>query len=115
MLSTLYRNDLRLPGGVSAQTAGAAEESVSAGVETGGKLSGATGRHLIDAARQAYCHSLHTTTLVAAGIMLVGAVAALFALRNVPAVLDDRTDGDADAAAGTGASETKDAAPAGAI
>ena len=116
VLSTLYRNDLRLPGGLSERTAGAAEESVGAGVETGGKLSGATGRHVIDAARQAYCHSLHTTTLVAAGIMLVGAVAALFALRNVPAVLDDRTgDADADADAGTGAAETKDAAPAAAI
>jgi DHA2 family multidrug resistance protein-like MFS transporter len=52
-----------------------------------------------DAARTAFVDSLHTTTLIAAVIMALGAVGALVSLRNVPAVLPERQE---DEPAGTG-------------
>jgi DHA2 family multidrug resistance protein-like MFS transporter len=87
VLSALYRSDLTLPGGLSARTTAAARESVSGGVEAGTGLPGPAGRQVIEAARQAFTDSLHTTTLIAAALMLMGAAAALVTLRNVPAVL----------------------------
>jgi EmrB/QacA subfamily drug resistance transporter len=88
VLTAGYRGDLRLPAGLTGGQSATARESVSGGVQTGDRLAGATGQHVVDAARQAFTDSLHTTTLIAASIMLLGAFAALYALRNVPAVLD---------------------------
>ncbi|MEW1866463.1 MFS transporter [Streptomyces sp. NPDC088194] len=95
VLTTLYRNDLRLPGQLSADQRSAARESVAGGVQTGGQLAGATGQHVVDAARQAFTHSMHITMLAAAAVMLVGAVFALRMLKGVPAVLDQHAE-DAD-------------------
>jgi DHA2 family multidrug resistance protein-like MFS transporter len=92
VLSAVYRSDLTLPAGVGGDRAAAARESVAGGVETGARLSGPAGRELVDAAREAFTHSLHTTTLIAAAIMLLGAVAALRTLRNVPAELPEHLD-----------------------
>jgi DHA2 family multidrug resistance protein-like MFS transporter len=92
VLSALYRADLTLPRGLSGDQAATARESVSGGVQIGGGLAGATGRQVADAARQAFTDSLHTTTLIGASIMLLGAVAALVTLRNVPAVLDQHNE-----------------------
>jgi len=90
VLSAFYRSNLTLPGGLSGAQVDAARESVSGGVETGGRLGGAAGQHVADAARHAFVDSLHTTTLIAAVIMTLGAVAALVTLRNVPAVLPEQ-------------------------
>lgn len=89
VLNAYYRRDLKLPAGLTAQQTGAARASVSGGVETGEHLAGGTGRQVADAARQAFTDSLHTTTLIGGALMVLGAVAALLALRHVPAVLDD--------------------------
>jgi hypothetical protein len=92
VLSAFYRSDLTLPAGLGGDQAAAAREPVSGGVETGARLSGPAGQHLVDAAREAFTHSLHTTTLIAAAIMLLGAVAALRTLRNVLAELPEHLD-----------------------
>lgn len=89
VLSAYYRSDLKLPAGLPAQQRGAARESVSGGVETGMHLPGALGRQVADAARQGFTDSLHTTTLIGATLMVLGAVAALITLKDVPAVLND--------------------------
>ncbi|WP_328914796.1 MULTISPECIES: MFS transporter [unclassified Streptomyces] len=89
VLSAFYRSDLTLPPGLTPAQSAAARESVSGGVETGAGLPGRLGAQLVDAARWAFTHSLHTTTLVAAGLMTLGALAALRTLRNVPAVLSE--------------------------
>jgi DHA2 family multidrug resistance protein-like MFS transporter len=92
VLTALYRSDLHLPSRLTGGQRSAAHESVTGGVETGGRLAGATGQQVADAARQAFTDSMHTTMLVAAAIMLLGAVAALRTLRDVPAVLDPRAE-----------------------
>jgi DHA2 family multidrug resistance protein-like MFS transporter len=89
VLSAYYRSDLTLPKGLTSEQAGAARESVSGGVETGRHMTGGLGHQLVDAAREAFTHSLHTTTLIGGALMLAGAVTALVTLRNVPAVLTD--------------------------
>ncbi|MFI1091715.1 MFS transporter [Streptomyces sp. NPDC020917] len=106
VLSAFYRSNLTLPGGLSGAQVDAARESVSGGVETGGRLGGTAGLQVADAARHAFVDSLHTTTLIAAAIMTLGAVAALVTLRNVPAVLPEQHE----YGAGTGPSSE---APAG--
>ena len=107
VLSAFYRSDLTLPEGLSGAQTAAARESVSGGVETGARLAGGTGAHVVDAARQAFVDSMHTTTLIAATIMLLGAVTALVTLRNVPAVLGEHDD----APAGTGGASREQPAP----
>jgi DHA2 family multidrug resistance protein-like MFS transporter len=97
VLSALYRSDLTLPAGLTGAQAAAARESVTGGVATGARLTGPVGPHVVDAARQAFTRSLHTTTLIAAAVMLVGAIAALRTLRNVPAELPEPADDSADA------------------
>ncbi len=88
VLGAVYRSNLALPQGLTGGQRASARESVAGGVETGGRLAGAAGRQVVLAARHAYTDSLHATTLIAASIMAVGAVAALYTLRGVPAVLD---------------------------
>jgi DHA2 family multidrug resistance protein-like MFS transporter len=41
-----------------------------------------------EAAYAAFCHAIQVTTLVGAGLIAAGAVAALFTLRSVPAVIE---------------------------
>ncbi|WP_329176886.1 MFS transporter [Streptomyces sp. NBC_01477] len=98
VLSAYYRSDLTLPAGLTARQAGAARESVSGGVETGRQLPGALGRQVADAAGRAFTGSLHTTTLIGGTLMVLGAVAALITLRDVPAVLGEPEPGPAPAA-----------------
>ena len=115
VLGAVYRSDLKLPAGLSGGQSAAARESVSGGMRTGGGMAGATGRRVVHAARLAYTDSLHTTTLIAAAIMLVAAFGTLYALRNVPAVLDqlggDGGDG-TDAAEAPGTTRAAQAGPA---
>ncbi|SFE24474.1 MFS transporter, DHA2 family, multidrug resistance protein [Actinacidiphila alni] len=96
VLSAFYRSDLTLPGGLTAGQTSAARESVTSGVGTGAALPGSTGQQVVEAAKSAFTDSMHSTTLIAAALMAVGAVVALFALRNVPAVLDVETDAEAE-------------------
>ncbi|WP_329134187.1 hypothetical protein OG552_18185 [Streptomyces sp. NBC_01476] len=90
MLSAFYRRDLTLPGGLTGEQAAAARASVTGGVQTGSQLPGHVGRQVVELARYAFTDSFHTTTLIAAVVMALGAVVALFTLRNVPAVLTER-------------------------
>ncbi|MYS21203.1 MFS transporter, DHA2 family, multidrug resistance protein [Streptomyces sp. DvalAA-14] len=87
VLGAVYRADMTLPAGLSGEQAAAARESVTGGVQVAGNLPGATGQQVADAARHAFTAGLHTTTLIAAAVMALGAFAALRTLRTVPAVL----------------------------
>ncbi len=95
VLSAVYRATLPLPAGLPASAAHTARESVSGGVRVGAGLPGPAGRALAAAARHAFTHSMHITVLAGAALLAAGAVAALFTLRGVPAVIDDRQPGDA--------------------
>ncbi|MFI0717931.1 MFS transporter [Streptomyces sp. NPDC021224] len=89
VLNAYYRSGLTLPSGLTAGQTGAARESVSGGVATGTQLGGGLGHQVVEAARNAFTDSLHTTTLIGGALMLAGAVFALVTLRKVPAVLLD--------------------------
>jgi DHA2 family multidrug resistance protein-like MFS transporter len=80
VLTAVYRGSLHLPAGVPADAAHAARESVS------GAAAGGPG--VADVAYRAFCHSVQVTTLVGAVLIALGAVAALFTLRGVPAVIE---------------------------
>ncbi|MEW2518650.1 MFS transporter [Actinacidiphila alni] len=115
VLSAFYRSDLTLPGGLTAGQTSAARESVTSGVGTGAALPGSTGQQVVEAAKSAFTDSMHSTTLIAAALMAVGAVVALFALRNVPAVLDVESGAEVDTGAGSEDDDRNSAAPAPAV
>ncbi|MEC3995672.1 MFS transporter [Actinacidiphila sp. DG2A-62] len=92
VLTAVYRGAVSLPRGLTGAQASVARESVAGGVDTAGRVGGPLGRRIADASREAYLHSFHVTTLIAAAVMLAGAAVALWTLRNVPAELP----GDAD-------------------
>jgi DHA2 family multidrug resistance protein-like MFS transporter len=80
VLTAVYRGSLDLPAGVPADAAHAARDSVSGAAQGGPAVA--------HAAYQAFCHSIQVTTLAGAALIAAGAVAALFTLRSVPAVID---------------------------
>jgi DHA2 family multidrug resistance protein-like MFS transporter len=80
VLTAVYRGALDLPAGVPADVAHAARDSVSGAAQGGPAVA--------TAAYQAFCHSIQITTLAGAALIAAGAVAALFTLRSVPAVID---------------------------
>jgi DHA2 family multidrug resistance protein-like MFS transporter len=92
VLNACYRADLTLPAGLPSAAAHTARESVTGGVAVGSGLPGAAGRALVDAAEHAFVHSMHVTMLTGAVVIAAGAVAALFTLRGVPAVIDAQDD-----------------------
>lgn len=80
VLTTVYRGALRLPAGTSGPAARAAHESVGGAAQAGPEVA--------DAAYAAFCHAIRVTTLVGAVLIAAGAVAALYTLRSVPAVIE---------------------------
>jgi DHA2 family multidrug resistance protein-like MFS transporter len=96
-----YRGALHLPVGLPAATAEAAHQSVGGAIAAGRALPGAQGGELAHTAEQAFVHGMHLASGIGAGILAVGAVAVLFALRGVPKVIEDAAD-TAEAAAAVG-------------
>ncbi|PWI41278.1 MFS transporter [Streptomyces sp. ICBB 8177] len=92
VLSAVYRDGLALPARLPASAAHLARESVSGGVQAGAALPGQAGRAFVAGAKLAFTHAVHVTTLAGAAVLLLGAVAALFTLRGVPAVIEDPED-----------------------
>ncbi|MFC1417973.1 MFS transporter [Streptacidiphilus cavernicola] len=84
-----YRRALDLPAGLPAPVAAAAHQNVGGATTAGRALPAPQGPELLHTAQQAFVHGLHLSTGIGAGILAVGAVATLFALRGVPKVIDD--------------------------
>jgi DHA2 family multidrug resistance protein-like MFS transporter len=81
-----------LPSGLPPATADAAAQTLGQATVVAEQLGGTTGQAVLEAGRAAYVHAMHATDLVAAAILVLGAVIALARLpRHVPP-LQDPTD-----------------------
>jgi DHA2 family multidrug resistance protein-like MFS transporter len=89
VLAGAYRGGLRLPAGLPEQAATAAHQNVGSAMAAGAALPAPQGPALVSTAQQAFVHGIHVSTMIGACILAVGAVAALYALRGVPAVIED--------------------------
>ncbi|MFE5209208.1 MFS transporter [Streptomyces sp. NPDC056600] len=90
--------------GVPGQASAAAEHSIGEAYQVAGGLGGVAGQTLWTAAREAFVHGLHVTLLVSAGLLLLGALAAL----RLPREMREEPHADGEQAA-----ENADAAAAG--
>ncbi len=79
VLNAWYRPHIAaaLPASLPAETAHEAGQTVTGAVLSAGQLPGAVGEQLLSAARTAYTSGMHTADLVAAAILLCGALVAL--------------------------------------
>ncbi|MHA6761682.1 MFS transporter [Streptacidiphilus sp. PAMC 29251] len=89
VLASSYRGALHLPAGLSSSVVAAAHQNVGGATLAGRALPAPQGPELLHTAQQAFVHGLHVSSLIGGGICAVGAVAALFALRGVPKVIED--------------------------
>ncbi|MGW5097720.1 MFS transporter [Streptomyces nodosus] len=77
VMNAAYAPGLSSVPGVPASASEAAGHSLGEAYEVAGRLGGARGAALRDAARDSFVHGLHMTLLVSAGLLLLGAVMAL--------------------------------------
>ncbi|MFJ2744085.1 MFS transporter [Streptomyces sp. NPDC087440] len=77
VMNAAYAPGLKHVEGVAAGASKHASNSLGEAYEVAKELGGAAGKALYDAARTAFVHGLHVTLLTSAGLLLVGAVAAL--------------------------------------
>jgi hypothetical protein len=85
--ASLYGSRLtaRLPSGLPAQVRDVAHQSLGAAYAVSGRVPGALGRAVHDAATNAFLHGLSVGCLVAGGVAAAGAVLAVFFLPAQPA------------------------------
>ncbi|MEU4428983.1 DHA2 family efflux MFS transporter permease subunit [Actinoplanes sp. NPDC024001] len=88
VLNRTYREHLDMPAGVPAEAQPAIRESLGTALHAAGELPGQLAGAVAQAARWAFIDGLHVMVISCAILVGVLAVAALFALRGVPAVLD---------------------------
>ncbi|MGW6529530.1 MFS transporter [Streptomyces venezuelae] len=77
VMNAAYAPGLSSVQGVSAADSAAAGHSLGEAYEVAGRVGGGAGAALRSAARDSFVHGLHVTLLVSAGLLLLGAVAAL--------------------------------------
>jgi DHA2 family multidrug resistance protein-like MFS transporter len=77
VMNAAYAPGLRSVPGVPTSASASAGHSLGEAYDVAGRLGGARGVALRDAARHAFVHGLHVTLLVSAGLLLLGAVMAL--------------------------------------
>lgn len=82
ILGAVYaaRLDVLLPAGLPPAAHDAALQTLGEAGVVSERLGGAPGRAVLEAARTAYVDGMHVSDVVAAGVLLVGAVVALAAL-----------------------------------
>ncbi|MFD9075545.1 MFS transporter [Streptomyces lasiicapitis] len=97
VMNAAYAPGLSSVRGVPAADSAAASHSLGEAYEVASRLGGGQGEALRAAARDSFVHGLHVTLLVSAGLLLLGALAAL----RLPRVMD--CGGPAPAAGETGA------------
>ncbi|KUF13463.1 MFS transporter [Streptomyces silvensis] len=84
VMNAAYAPGLSSVRGVPAADSAAASHSLGEAYDVASRLGGGQGEALRAAARDAFVHGLHVTLLVSAGLLLVGALAAL----RLPRVMD---------------------------
>lgn len=84
MLSTSYRDSMPAVGGVPAEAAAAAEDSVGAATGVAAQLGGETGGRLLEAAHHAFVDGLQNAMLVGTAATVLGVLVALFVLPSRP-------------------------------
>jgi DHA2 family multidrug resistance protein-like MFS transporter len=77
VMNAAYAPGLARVPGVPAASSGEAAKSLGEAYEVSGRLGGSAGAALRHAARHSFVHGLHVTLLVSAGLLLLGAFAAL--------------------------------------
>ncbi|QQC88530.1 MFS transporter [Streptomyces alfalfae] len=95
VMNAAYAPGLSSVPGVPAADSAAAGHSLGEAYEVAARLGGAPGDALRSAAREAFVHGLHVTLLVSAGLLLLGALAAL----RLPRGMDCSGGGSASASA----------------
>ncbi|EWT03627.1 MFS transporter [Intrasporangium oryzae NRRL B-24470] len=79
----------RLPVGLPPVTAEAAGQTLGEATVVAEHLGGASGQAVLEGARAAYVSGMHVTDLVAAGVLVVGALVAAILLPRTPAPADE--------------------------
>lgn len=79
-----------LPAGLTAGAAEAAGQTLGEATVVAEQLGGASGASVLEAARAAYVSGMHVTDIVAAGVLVVGALVAALLLPRKPAHVDER-------------------------
>ncbi|MDI2130432.1 MFS transporter [Yinghuangia seranimata] len=98
VLNSAYRGNLELPAGVPAESADGAKDSLGGAVVGAAHLPGDLAGRVVDAAQHAFVGGMHVAALVSAGLALLTAVAATYALRGVPATIEENDADEADTA-----------------
>ncbi|GAA4229813.1 MFS family permease [Streptosporangium album] len=89
VLTGFYRSGLRLPEGLPGEVAAPVAESLPTALQAAATLPAELGAAVAAMARQAFVDSVDVTSLAAAGLIAVLAVASLYGLRGVPDVIPE--------------------------
>ncbi|CAM5562633.1 MFS transporter [Streptomyces spiroverticillatus] len=112
VMNAAYGPGLKHVEGVAASDSKYASNSLGEAYEVAKELGGAAGKALYDAARVAFVHGLHVTLLTSAGLLLVGAIAALKLPRGMDADRGKEQDEQQDEEQDEQQDEEQDAEPA---
>ena len=80
ILTALYRANLVVPHGVSAEMGAASRETLAGAVHAADEIGGALGARLVDAAAHAFDAGVAVTALIGAGLVVIAAVVAALTL-----------------------------------
>jgi DHA2 family multidrug resistance protein-like MFS transporter len=85
--TAVYRGEIAqgLPGGVPAEAADVARDTLGGAVSVAAQLPGETGLALLDLAREAFVQGLHLVAGISATVAIAAAIVAVVVFRNVPA------------------------------
>ncbi|WP_344833679.1 MFS transporter [Actinocorallia longicatena] len=92
VLNAAYRGGVEVPAGVTGPARDAVEDSLAGAFEAAGTLPSQLAGQAIAAARSAYVDGMHVTLYCSAVLALAAGVAAVFALRSVPKVIEAEDD-----------------------
>jgi DHA2 family multidrug resistance protein-like MFS transporter len=84
LAAAVYREWVALPGGLPADAAAAARDSVAGGVAAGARLPDPLGAEVVVAVQDAFAGGVATVAVVSASVFVVLAVAAAMGLREIP-------------------------------
>ncbi|MFD8867763.1 MFS transporter [Streptomyces sp. NPDC059590] len=108
VMNAAYAPGVTSAKGVPEHARQAASQSLGAAYKVSDRLGGSEGGALRAAARQSFVHGLHVTLVVSAGLLLVGALAALRLPKSMECAPDEDGDG-TDAGRGSDAARDADA------
>jgi len=83
--NAVYRNVIDVPGGIPAEAAASARESLAGALESARQLPGDQAAALLRAAYEAIASSVHSTAIISAALLVAAAVLSVTTLRHLPA------------------------------